>query len=67
MANDYNHCYACEYGEQSPAGSWASRVGFFDERDFSAFVDFAPRSHAAREMRRLADELIHWRLRNTWK
>lgn len=34
---------------------------------FSAFVDFAPRSHAAREMRRLADELIHWRLRNTWK
>ncbi|MBI6884294.1 AAA family ATPase [Pseudomonas putida] len=34
---------------------------------YSAFVDFAPRSHAAREMRRLADELIHWRLRNTWK
>ncbi|WP_422422173.1 AAA family ATPase [Pseudomonas sp. GZD-222] len=34
---------------------------------FSAFVDFAPRSHAAREMRRLADELIHWRLRHTWK
>lgn len=34
---------------------------------FSAFVDFAPRSHAAREMRRLADELIHWRLRNNWK
>ena len=32
---------------------------------FSAFVDFAPRSHAAREMSRLADELIHWRLRNT--
>lgn len=34
---------------------------------FSAFVDFATRSHAAREMRRLADELIHWRLRNNWK
>lgn len=34
---------------------------------FSAFVDFAPRSHAAREMRRLADELIHWRLRSNWK
>lgn len=34
---------------------------------FSAFVDFAPRSHAAREMRRLADELIHWRLRNNWQ
>lgn len=34
---------------------------------YSAFVDFAPRSHAAREMRRLADELIHWRLRHTWK
>lgn len=34
---------------------------------FSAFVDFAPRSHAAREMRRLADELIHWRLPNNWK
>lgn len=34
---------------------------------FSAFVDFAPRSHAAREMRRLADELVHWRLRNTWE
>jgi chromosome partitioning protein len=34
---------------------------------FSAFVDVAPRSHAAREMRRLADELIHWRLRNNWK
>lgn len=34
---------------------------------FSAFVDFAPRSHTAREMRRLADELIHWRLRNNWK
>lgn len=34
---------------------------------FSAFVDFAPRSHAAREMRRLADELIHWRLPDNWK
>ncbi|MCC9005557.1 ParA family protein [Pseudomonas putida] len=33
---------------------------------FSAFVDLAPRSHAAREMRRLADELIHWRLRHIW-
>jgi len=33
---------------------------------YSAFVDFAPRSHAAREMRRLADELIHWRLRHIW-
>jgi chromosome partitioning protein len=32
---------------------------------FSAFVDFAPRSHAAREMRRLAEELIHWRLPTT--
>lgn len=34
---------------------------------FSAFVDFAPRSHAAREMRRLADELVHCRLPSTWK
>ena len=33
---------------------------------FSAFVDFAPRSHAARQMRRLADEFIHWRLRHSW-
>jgi chromosome partitioning protein len=29
---------------------------------FDSLLDFAPRSHAAREIRRLTDELINWRL-----
>lgn len=29
---------------------------------FDAIMDYAPKSHAAREIRRLTNELIHWRL-----
>jgi chromosome partitioning protein len=29
---------------------------------FDSVMDFAPKSHAAREIRRLTNELIHWRL-----
>lgn len=37
VTNDFNHRYACIHGEQPALGSWASRVGFYDERDLITF------------------------------